>query len=91
MTGVYIATEDALSEAVADRLIEEENRGIYVAVRLGRKGKGYLKRELWRFKKIARYIPVLLLTDLDHIKCPATLIDDWLGKMVLPDTMLFRV
>ncbi|MCX5846268.1 MAG: DUF4276 family protein [Deltaproteobacteria bacterium] len=91
MTGVYIATEDALSEAVADRLIEEENRGIYVAVHLGRKGNDYLKRELRQFKKIARYIPVLLLTDLDRIECPTALIDDWRGRMVLPETMLFRV
>jgi hypothetical protein len=91
MTGVFIATEDALSEAVVDRLIEEENRGIYVAVRLGLKGSGYLKRELPQFKKIARNIPFLLLTDLDHVECPAALIDDWCGRMVLPEMMLFRV
>lgn len=91
MTGVYIATEDALSEAVADRLIEEENRGLYVAGRLGRKGNGYLKRKLPRFKKIARSIPFLLLTDLDRIECPALLIDDWRGRTILPEMLLFRV
>ena len=30
MKGVYIATEDALSEAVAERLILEENYGLTV-------------------------------------------------------------
>lgn len=91
MTAIYVATEDALSEAVADRLIKEENQNIYVAVRLGRKGNTYLKNKLRSFAEIAQSFPVLLLTDLDRAECPAVLINDWSKRTVLPEMLLFRV
>lgn len=91
MTAIYIATEDVLSEAVADRLIEEENQGIYVSVRVRNQGSGYLKKNIRSFTEIAHKIPLLLITDLDRTECPATLIDDWCGKTVLPKTFLFRI
>jgi hypothetical protein len=91
MTAVYLASEDALAEAIADRLIEEENEGMRVAVHVGRKGNGYLRKNLPIFIKISHTIPVVLFTDLDRCACPAGLINDWLGNIVLPQTMLFRV
>jgi hypothetical protein len=91
MIAVYLASEDALSEAIADRLIEEEDDGMYVAVRLGRKGNGYLRTNLSKFVEISHTIPVFLLTDLDRHVCPTDLINNWLGNMVLPQKMLFRV
>ena len=48
MTGVYVATEDALSEAVAERLIQEENHGLYVTVRVGPKGERLPPEEYFR-------------------------------------------
>ena len=74
MKGVYIATEDALSEAVAERLILEENYGLTIVGRLGRKGNDYLMQKLPSLTKLACSIPVLLLTDLDRSECPAALI-----------------
>ena len=91
MTAIYLASEDALAEAIADRLIEEENEGMYVAVHVRRNGNGYLRKTLSRFVKISYRIPVLLLTDLDRYACPVGLIDDWRGNIVFPHTMLFRV
>jgi hypothetical protein len=91
MTGVYIATEDALSEAVAERLILEENKGLHVGVRVGRKGNTFLRKKLPQFKEIARSIPIFVLTDLDLVECPACLIEDWNGREKLPSKMLFRV
>jgi hypothetical protein len=91
MTGVYIATEDALSEAVAERLILEENNGLYVGVRVGLKGNTFLRMKLQQFKEIARSIPVFILTDLDLVECPACLIEEWSGKGELPSKMLLRV
>jgi hypothetical protein len=88
---VYVTTEDALSEAVAERLIEEENQGMTVAVRVGRRGNSYLKQNLFSYADIARTIPLLLLTDLDRGTCPADLIDEWRGRRRLPQRMLFRV
>jgi hypothetical protein len=91
MISVYVATEDPLSEAVVDRLVQEENQGMQVAVRMGKKGNGYLRTNLRSFNKIARSFPVLLFTDLDRIDCPMSLIEDWHGKIVLRDMLLFRI
>lgn len=91
MKGLYIATEDALSEAVADRLVAEVNGELCVSVRMGRKGSGYLKQKLPYLLKTAHAIPVLLLTDLDREACPPTLLAGWLGSRKLPQDMLLRV
>lgn len=91
MTALYIATEDALSEAVAERLVLEANQGLQVAVRMGRRGNGYLRKKFAELARTARAIPVLLLTDLDRIDCPPTLVTDWRGGQVLPADLLFRV
>jgi hypothetical protein len=91
MTGIYVITEDALSEAVAQRLVLEENHGLDVAVQLGLRGNGYLRAKLRSFVAIAHSTPVLLLTDLDRVGCPSTLILDWFRGNVLPDLLLFRV
>lgn len=91
MTGIYIATEDLLSETVADRLIEDVNHDLYVAVKMRKNGKGYLKRKINELIALSNSIPVLLLTDLDQIECPASLINDWRGSRLLPQTFLFRV
>lgn len=91
MIGVYVATEDPLSEAIADRLIQDENQGMEVKVRMGRKGNGYLRKNLLSFNEIARSYPVLLFTDLDRVECPMDLIEDWRGRTVLQDRLLFRV
>ncbi|NBJ14721.1 MAG: hypothetical protein FNP40_03940 [Dehalobacter sp. 4CP] len=93
MVGVdlFVATEDALSEAVAERLIEEENQGMSIAVRLGRRGNTYLREKLPSFVSIAKTSPLLLLTDLDREICPATLLHGWRGKKIFPSGLLFRV
>ena len=91
MTEIYIATEDALSEAVADRLVKEVNPGWCISVRMGRKGSGFLKQKLFDLNETARSIPVFLLTDLDRIECPPTLIDDWWSGRMLANGMIFRV
>lgn len=88
---IYVATEDVLSEAVAERLVEEENQGMAIAVRLGRGGNTYLRDKLPSFVSIANTFPLLLLTDLDRGACPADLIDQWLAARTLPRNLLFRV
>ncbi len=90
MISLYLATEDVLSEAVADRLVEEEG-GWRVAVRLGRRGSGYLKKNLAKFVNMSYVFPVFLLTDLDRCQCPAGLINHWRGNLEFPERMLFRI
>lgn len=91
MTLLYIATEDALSEAVADHLVAKVNHGLQVIVRMRQNGCGYLKIKFPELVRTARKIPVFLLTDLDRIECPPVLIDSWSGKADIPPGMLFRV
>lgn len=91
MTEIYIATEDLLSEAVAGQIVADVGIGLRVAVKIGGKGSGYLKRKLPEFNELARSIPVLLLTDLDRGKCPPSLISDWCGNKRLVDGMVLRV
>lgn len=88
---IYVATEDALSEAIAERLINDENRGMSVAVRVGRRGNSYLQKNLPSYADIACKIPLLLLTDLDSNTCPINLINRWRGTRTLPQKMVFRV
>jgi hypothetical protein len=91
MISVYVATEDPLSEAVVDRLIREENQGMQIKVRMGKRGNSYLRNKLHSFNEIARFVPVLLFTDLDRIECPMALIEDWRGRIVLQGMLLFRI
>ena len=92
MTGIYIATEDELSEAVVYRLIEEANHGLTVSVPMRAGGFGYLKNKAPDLLKLAHNVPVFLLADLDTFVCPSALHENWLGtESILPDDLLFRI
>ena len=91
MRPIYIATEDEVSEAVAERLVGQANRGLVVEVRMRRGGNDYLKRKMLELAKLARTFPVLLLTDLDRLACPSALIDRWRGKLPIPEGLVFRI
>jgi hypothetical protein len=93
MVGIYIAVEDALSEAIAIRLITEYT-ALDVQRILRKGGNGYLKSNFKNFCEIARTVsPVLLLTDLDSKPCAPFLIEQWSTQMnhPLPSNLLFRV
>ncbi len=91
MRPVVLATEDALSEAVGQRMVKDANSGLTVTQTLRRGGFGYLRSRMRNFCQIARRTPVLLLTDLDTAECPATLIEDWSRRDEIPMQLLFRV
>lgn len=91
MTPIFIAFEDALSEAVLRRLILEIHTDIQVAVAIGGRGNSYLQAKLPALRRTAYKIPVLLLTDLDALSCAPELITNWFGPGVLPKDLLFRV
>jgi len=78
MTAFAIATEDALSEAVAESLLLQAGvTDIHARIRKG--GFGYLKSRIVEFNRMAdNVMPVLLLTDLDRKRCPPEMITDWL-------------
>ena len=91
MRPVVLATEDALSEAVGQRIVEDADSGLTVTQTLRQGGFGYLKSKMRSFCQIARRTPLLLLTDLDTTECPATLIENWSRRDEIPEQFLFRV
>jgi hypothetical protein len=88
---VNIATEDELSEAFAVRLVSAICGSERVGLRLGRRGNGYLRSKLANFRQMAAREPVIILTDLDDVDCPPTLIQSWCGEQELPENLLLRV
>ena len=91
MRQIALATEDALSEAVGEKLIAEVKPPLQVGLRLRRDGFGYLKTRMWKFCEIARHQPVLVITDLDRMACAATLVRGWTANDIPPATLLLRV
>jgi hypothetical protein len=90
VTGFAVATEDPLSEAVAETRLCQVG-GHSVALRLRKDGFGYLKSRVRDFDNVARTVmPVLLVTDLDQAPCAPDLIARWLPSGHHP-RLLFRV
>ncbi len=92
MSGIVLATEDALSEAVGLRLLSEPHCGLRCEQLLRRNGAGYLRTKMTSCREMARHgQPVLVLTDLDRLQCPASLIAQWVGGLKPPAGLLIRV
>lgn len=91
MTWVTLATEDAVSEAVGERLIAEHGKVLFIGQRLGRRGFGYLRSAMPKFREMARRQPVIVLTDLDRASCAASLVTDWIGTGAKPQNLMLRV
>jgi hypothetical protein len=92
MLHIHIATEDELSEAIAERLVTTfTNYNIHLRLRQG--GNGYLRSRLKSFFEIALNSPVLLITDLDQVVCPTALLNTWGSSvnMPMPSNMLLRI
>ena len=91
MSFIYAATEDELSEVLADRLIATTDDLFTNTTHMGRKGCTYLKRKLPELLKLAGNIPVLLLVDLDRGSCAPALISSWMRGQHQPNNLLLRV
>ena len=87
---IGIATEDLLSEVVAEKLLINAPVEFASLMKFRQQGFGYLKKNVRKFNEIARSYPVLLLTDLDSKPCASQLISSWLTIPQNPD-FLFRV
>lgn len=91
MTDIYItlAVEDALSEAIARKILLQSNKNFCVANCLGKKGNSYLKSRLNAFNNAAKTWPFFVLTDQD-IGCPPEKISNWLNGRPHPN-LIFRI
>ena len=88
---ILVATEDALSEAVARRMLVEAGRDERSAHYVGRRGAGYLKVNMKKFAEAAARFPVLVITDLDAGICAPKLIDQWMVKVTASAMLRLRV
>lgn len=86
---IAIATEDELSEQVAERLTSEA--GLDVSMRLRKNGNGYLRSSMAKFSTMAAHHPILVLTDLDLKRSPNQLIGEWLHNVHKPPGLLLHV
>jgi len=95
MADFYIATEDRLSEALAEYIVIATGHTVATKIPKDRRrhgGFGYLKTRLPDFIRSCHGgLSFLLLTDLDTSPCPPQLIDDWLGVTPKPVSLLLRV
>lgn len=95
MANFYIATEDRLSETVAERIIIATGHTVADKIPKDRRkhvGFGYLKTRLSDFVRACHGgLTFLVLTDLDTRPCPPDLLSDWLGLTPKPTNLLLRV
>jgi hypothetical protein len=86
-----VATEDPLSEALAVRILAEVAPQFDIGFRLGKKGSGYLKAGMDKFRRLAERAPLLVMTDLDRRACAIELIREWKADAALPEQLVLRV
>lgn len=88
---VALATEDALSEAIGLRLLAELPTPIRPNLSLGKKGSGYLRSGMHKWRQLAQKQFVLILTDLDKVECPVALREGWFGSANVPANLMLRI
>lgn len=95
MAAFYIATEDRLSEALAEHIVKAAGHIVAAKIPKDRRrhaGFGYLKTRLPDFiKSCLGGLSFFLLTDLDTSTCPPNLLKNWLGGTDKPENLLLRV
>ena len=87
---VILAVEDALSDAVSTKILE--NFGIEIVQRIGYQGNSYLKQKAPNLNQTAKGpYDIFMLTDLDSPQnCPPKLIQSWV-KAPLNSGFFLRV
>lgn len=87
---INLAVEDALSEAVLRRVLENSDREFAVGSAYGQRGIGYLRKMIRPFNNAAKGTPFLVLVDLDQGECAPALLAEWLTDN-RHRNLLFRV
>lgn len=85
---INLAFEDALTEIVALKVLPAHYA---TATVYNRGGYGYLRTHIGAFNNAAKGTPYLVVTDLDVVECPATLISEWLGRASKHPNLIFRI
>lgn len=85
---INLAFEDQLIEEIITKVLAHVPRKYAPRTIYNRGGNGYLRTNIRGFNNAAKGVPFLVVTDLDTIECPATLIENWLGDKRHPNLLL---
>jgi hypothetical protein len=88
---IALATEDALSESLGQRLLAELAPKLREPMLLRKGGFGYLRSGMPKWRQLSQRQAVVILTDLDKASCPGALRTHWLGDLSCPENLLLRV
>jgi hypothetical protein len=90
MDYVVIVFEDELSDAVMRRLLAHSGRPFVVHNSILARGNSKIRRDIAKYMTACKYVPHIVLTDLDQYPCPPALLESW-GVANQPRELLFRV
>lgn len=98
MIYVDIVVEDELSEYILKKIIIQTRPDMKVqhiwpdnTRKHSSGGFGYIESKISAFNKMAKFKPVIVLTDLDQRECAPSLVEHWLPKKKQHPNLLFRV
>ena len=89
----FLATEDALSHALARKLLIAAQSNAEIEEDLGQTGNARLCEDMLNGKycSLEKLNPVLLLTDLDQKSCAPILKKEWCRDLRMPRNSVFRI
>ncbi len=85
---INLAVEDALSEAVLRKVLENSTRQYAIGSTYGQRGISYLRRMIRPFNNAAKGTPFLVLVNLDQVECAPALVTEWLTDNQHPNLLL---
>ncbi|MBI2340730.1 MAG: DUF4276 family protein [Deltaproteobacteria bacterium] len=86
-----LVVEDALSKALAEKILENSRKRFAVKTVYDRGGVDYIRTKIRAFNKAAKSIPYFVLADLDRYGCAPDLIKDWLASDNKQKNLILRI
>lgn len=89
----FLATEDALSNALGKKILSHCYQNLPDIHSLGLTGFGRIRSDLrdGKFTRLAQTYPVLVLTDLDQRTCAPSMRSEWCQGIHIPAKLIFRI
>ncbi|MDR2148931.1 MAG: hypothetical protein LBE91_21020 [Tannerella sp.] len=87
---VLLIVEDILQEITMRKLLAVYRNDITIVSVSGNCGNSYIKNNVRTFNEASRYLPHLILTDLDRKICAPLLKQEWIN-FEIHKNMLFRI
>ena len=76
---INLVVEDDVHYNVIAKIIQSSSKSYEINRVYGRRGNDYIKKNIVGFNQASKITPFIILTDLDTVDCPVTLIKDWIN------------